>query len=95
MRLLSVKKSKRKNKKFVATFEYNDGTIKDVHFGDNRYDDYTQHRSKKRREAYWSRHWGEVKQSPDTPGMLSLFLLWGHSTSLNKNINEFKNKFNL
>lgn len=95
MRLVSLKKSNRKHKKYVAIFEYNDGRHKTIHFGDSRYQDYTQHKDKNRRYAYWNRHINEINQSPDTAGILSLYILWGDSTSIKKNIKSYVEKFGL
>ena len=46
----NLQPSPRKNKKFVVTYGG-----KDIHFGDSRYEDYTQHGDKKRRESYLKR----------------------------------------
>ena len=43
--------SNRRYKKFVVTYNG-----KKIHFGDNRYLDYTQHKDKERRDRYRSRH---------------------------------------
>jgi hypothetical protein len=53
MELYKPEKSKRKNKKFMVKTK--NGI---VHFGDERYEDYTQHKDKKRREAYCKRSKG-------------------------------------
>ena len=50
MELYKPEKSKRKNKKFMVKTK--NGI---VHFGDERYEDYTQHKDKKRRESYCKR----------------------------------------
>lgn len=95
MELVDLYKSNRKYKKYAAVFEYDDGTFKTVHFGDNRYSDYLQHKNVLRRNAYISRHRKELQQPPDTAGQLSMWILWGPYTSLNKNISYFKKKFNV
>jgi len=46
----NLQPSSRKHKKFVVTY-----AGKDIHFGDSRYQDYTQHGDKKRRESYLRR----------------------------------------
>ena len=43
--------SNRKHKKFVVTYNG-----KHIHFGDNRYEDYTIHKDKVKRERYRARH---------------------------------------
>jgi len=50
MELYKPEKSKRKGKKFAVKTKK--GII---HFGDDRYFDYTQHKDEKRREAYCKR----------------------------------------
>ena len=44
--------SKAKNKKFSVFVKSDSGKKKIIHFGDKRYQDFTQHRDKKRRESY-------------------------------------------
>jgi TFIIF-interacting CTD phosphatase-like protein len=53
MELYKPEKSKRKNKKFMVKTKK--GII---HFGDSRYEDFTQHKDEKRREAYCKRSKG-------------------------------------
>lgn len=78
--------------KWVAVFE--DGTR--TPFGAAGYRDYTQHHDKLRRANYLSRHrTRENWNSPKTAGALSRHLLWGDSTSLDRNLAEFKRKFSL
>ena len=51
---------------------------------------------KKRRKRYLVRHKiNENWENPITPGSLSKYILWGRYTSIDKNINHFKNKFKL
>eukprot|EP00965_Chrysotila_dentata_P153522 5073779-Pleurochrysis_carterae.AAC.1 len=42
--------------KYVAHFEFGDGSKKRTPFGAKGYDDYTMHKDKDRRERYWQRH---------------------------------------
>jgi hypothetical protein len=91
---LNIVQSTSNNKKFNAVFTRDDGTIKIIPFGDSRYEDFTQHHDRRRRELYILRHkenedWNE----PQTAGSLSRFILWGNSTDIQKNINAFKNRF--
>ena len=46
--------SKAKNKKF-SVYVLKDGKRKLIHFGDNRYEDFTQHKDEKRRQSYLKR----------------------------------------
>lgn len=45
-----LKRSTRKNKKWVVTYRG-----KEIHFGDTRYDDFTVHKEPERRERYLKR----------------------------------------
>jgi len=46
--------SKAKNKKF-SVYVMKDGKKKLIHYGDQRYEDFTQHKDEKRRESYLKR----------------------------------------
>jgi hypothetical protein len=95
-RKLTISKSDAKNKKYKAVFTEPDGSTITRHFGHSDYEDYTQHKDKKRRTNYRSRHENVGnKNDPTTPASLSYYILWGDSTSLTKNIFNFKKKFNL
>jgi len=65
--------SDRQNKKYYIVTDEN----KEVHFGDSRYEDYTQHKDPKRKEAYLKRHaenedWTDI----NTAGFWSRWYLW-------------------
>ena len=95
-KLISVSPSTRKDKKLVAIFEMENGRLKRTHFGQRGASDYTIHKDKERRELYRNRHEKDLDtQDPTRAGYLSWYLLWGDSTSLKKNIQQFKRKFNL
>ena len=68
---------------------------KKVHFGDNRYSDFTMHKDTKRRENYRSRHASGKNAKAYTPNALAYHILWGDSTSLQENIKSFKKKYNV
>jgi hypothetical protein len=98
MRLLDVKPSTAKGKKYMAIFCPCDGPSKckgkRVHFGSSTSSVYLDHHDKTKRENYLKRHKvNENWNNPATPGALSRHLLWGDSTSLMMNIKEFKKKF--
>jgi len=96
MKLLSVKPSPTKTKKFMATFKKDDGKSKTTHFGAAGMDDYTLTKDKEARARYRARHAKDLKTNdPTRAGYLSYFLLWGNSTSLSQNIKAYKKKFNL
>ena len=87
-------------KRFAAIFRKHKGgdIIKITHFGQRnpKKGTYIDHKDKKIRAAYRARH----KKDLDTKdfkraGFLSYYLLWGDSTSLKQNIEDYKKKFNL
>tara|TARA_R110000824_G_scaffold107633_2_gene254056 strand:- start:17 stop:307 length:291 start_codon:yes stop_codon:yes gene_type:complete len=91
-----IKPSKIKNKKYTAIFYDGDKKIKTSQFGDNRYEDYTQHKDKQRRDKYRNRHKKDLNTGDYMrPGFLSYYILWGDSSSLKTNISNYKKKFNL
>lgn len=98
-KLIKVIKSPKPLKKWRAVFNI-DGKEKTTDFGfDNPKDpknDYTLHKDKERRERYRIRHKKDLKTNdPTRAGYLSYYLLWGDSTSLKKNIADYKKRFNL
>ena len=97
MKLLEIVKAKNKNKKYTAIFEIDDDKIKKISFGANPniYQDYTTHKDKKRRWLYRKRHHKDNIDDPLTPGALSWYILWGDNIDINKNIQNFKKKFDL
>ena len=92
-----VEKGTAKNKKLKAIFYDAEGKkIKTTQFGDSRYEDYTQHKDKKRRDKYRSRHKKDLdKGNYMNAGFLSYYILWGESAALKTNINKYKKRFNL
>ena len=97
MTSVKITPSKAKNKKFTAIFYDDQGKkIKTAQFGDSRYQDYTMHKDKQRRDKYRSRHKKNLaKTTYMSPAYLSYYILWGDSTSLNTNINKYKKMFKL
>ena len=95
LKLISIKKSPKKDKKYVATFSRN-GRIKKTHFGAKHYSDYNIHKDKSRRQRYIKRHKSrENWNDPTSAGSLSYHLLWGPTTSFRSNVSKFKRKFHL
>jgi hypothetical protein len=95
MKLLSVKKSDKPDKKYMATFEDN-GKTKTTHFGLKGAKDFLLTGDKEARERYRKRHKKDLDTNdPTRAGYLSWFLLWGDSTSLQQNIKDYKKRFNL
>jgi len=96
MKLLSVEKSTKSGKKFVATFETDTGKTRSVHFGAEGMDDYTLTHDKQQRLRYRMRHLKDLKTNdPTKAGFLSYYILWGNSTDIDTNIAAYKKKFKL
>ena len=93
MKLLSVTPSAKPEKKLDAKFETDTGRTKVVSFGSRGMDDYTKTHDKEQRARYLNRHSANEDWSKkDSPGALSRWILWGESTSLLKNIQNYKAK---
>jgi hypothetical protein len=95
LRLKTVRRSHKKEKKWDAVFEKN-GREKVVPFGQKGYSDYTKHKNKTRKQRYLKRHagMGEHWTQPDTPGALSKWILWNKPT-FKASLADFKKRFNL
>lgn len=95
MKLLNIKPSTNKFKRFMASFLLDNGKTKIVHFGDPNYENFTIHKDEKRKELYIKRHEkNENWNNPTTAGSLSRWVLWQKPT-LEEGIKYYKNKFNL
>lgn len=96
MKLKTIRKSHRKDKKFDAVFEKDDGKEKIVPFGAEGASDYTKHKDKTRKQRYLKRHTGkgEKWEQPDTPGALSRWVLWNKPT-FDASVADFKKRFDL
>jgi hypothetical protein len=96
MKLLSVARSEKPDKKWKATFDGESGRRKTTHFGAKGMEDYTQHHDKERRTRYRTRHKKDLETNdPTRAGFLSWYLLWGDSTSFDENLRAYKARFNL
>ena len=92
---MKVIKSPKTDKKWRAVFSI-DGKEKTTDFGQAGAEDYTIHKNKERRERYRARHQKDLKtKDPTRAGHLSFYILWGDSTSLRKNITDYKKRFDL
>ena len=92
--LISIKRSPKKDKKYVATFCKN-GHIKQTHFGAKGMSDYTKHKDPERKSRYIQRHKSRENWSdPTSAGALSRYVLWG-KTSFRGSVNAYKKKFHL
>jgi len=95
MKLISITKSHKPDKKLDATFE-KDGRKKTTSFGAKGMDDYTKTHNTEQRERYRTRHSKDLQTNdPTRAGFLSFYILWGPNTSVHKNISAYKRRFNL
>lgn len=95
MKLLRVERAKDPAKKWRAVFSEH-GKEKSTEFGDSTAEDYTQHKDPERRTRYRIRHKRDLDTGdPTRAGFLSMFLLWGDSTSFEKNVADYKKRFSL
>lgn len=95
MPYLEIKRSNIKNKKWTAIFyDHNKKKEKTIHFGDNRYSDYTQHKNEFRKRAYLNRHRNENWSNPKSAGSLSRWILWEYE-SFDSAVRAFRKKFGL
>ena len=96
MKLTSVTASSKPDKKLMAVFETDTGRKKTTHFGASGMDDYTKTHDKEQRERYRTRHAKDLQTGdPTRAGLLSYYLLWGNSTSLQTNLKNYKKMFSL
>lgn len=72
-------KSNRKFKKLQVCVKDKKGNVKNIHFGDKRYEDYTTHKDKKRRKNFRLRHGCDPvsKLNKATPKHWACEFLWG------------------
>jgi len=90
-----ISKSTNKNKKLMAEFFDDDKKIKTTHFGLKDSTTFLDTGDKKLREAYRARHKKDLDtKDPTRAGYLSYYILWGDSTSRDKNIKDYKKRFN-
>jgi hypothetical protein len=97
MKLVEVVRSSRQGKKWKAVFlNPVTGRTKTTHFGAAGMEDYTQHHDRERRQRYRDRHQKDLEtEDPTRAGFLSYYILWGDSTSFDRNLSAFKRKFSL
>ncbi len=94
---VSLKKSNRKDKKWMMIFEGKDqnGKIKTVHFGQKGYSDFTITKDERRKKLYLDRH--KKRENWDdymSPGSLSRWILW-NLPSIQDSFRDYKKRFNL
>ena len=92
MKFVSLKLSSRDNKRYEIIFSEPKKTI---HFGAKDGSTYIDHHDKIKRENYLKRHIVNEDWNSINAGSLSAILLWGKSTNLNNNLNEYLRKFKI
>ena len=93
-RLISIKRSTKSGKKYMATFETK-GRTKVIHFGSAGMSDYTKHKKLERRNNYVFRHHKDLSTgSPMRAGYLSMFILW-NKPSLDSSIRDYRRRLNI
>ena len=91
---VQIKKSDKKDKKYMAIFIDDNDKKTTVYFGASGYADYTLTGDKKQRERYRARTKTVYdKAEPISASRLSQEILWGNSTSIKQNIKDYKNKY--
>jgi hypothetical protein len=94
--LIKIIPSAKKDKKYDAVFEAENGRTKTTSFGAKGMDDYTITQDKEQRARYRERHKKDLQTGdPTKAGFLSYYLLWGNSTSIMQNLAAYRKKYNL
>ena len=94
MKLISIKPSTAKEKRFTAIFEIN-GKTKITNFGFKGGSTFIDHKDEAKKKAYLARHRvNERWQEPTSAGSLARYILW-NKTTLGASISDFKRRFNL
>lgn len=94
LRLKTIKKSHRPDKKWDAVFLRPDGTEKVQPFGQRGYSDFTKHKNATRKQRYIARHkrMHEDWSDPTRAGTLSRFILWNKPT-LRASVRSYRRMF--
>lgn len=94
MKLISITKSSKSDKKLDATFE-NNGRTKTTSFGAKGMDDFTKTHDTEQRERYRTRHAKDLTtRDPTKAGYLAWYILWNKPT-IKASVADYKRKFNL
>ena len=92
MKLISLEKSNKPNKKLVIKFSEPNLTI---HFGSKNSSTFFDHHDKVKRSNYLKRHIVNEDWEHVNAGSLSRYLLWGPSTDINENLMTYLAKFDI
>jgi hypothetical protein len=96
MKLLRVEKLSGDTHKYKAVFQGDNGRERSTKFGLSGMDDFTLTKNVEQRDRYRARHAKDLNTNdPTRAGYLSYHLLWGDSSSIQKNISSYRAKFNL
>jgi len=94
MKLISITKSHKADKKLDATFE-KDGRTKTTSFGATGMDDYTKTHDESQKERYRTRHAKDLQtHDPTRAGYLSWWILWNKPT-IGASVADYRRRFNL
>lgn len=88
---MNIVNSKSKNKRFTAVFS--DGSR--IDFGLKGGSTYIDHGDNIKRINYIKRHKVNEDWTKINAGSLSRYILWGDSKDINKNIQDYKRRFNI
>jgi hypothetical protein len=96
MKLISIKPSTKPEKKYMATFQTDNGRTKTTHFGQAGATDFIRSGGDiERKNRYLARHKSnENWNDPTSAGALSRYVLW-NKPSLRASISDFKSHFKL
>lgn len=94
LRLKTVRRSHKPEKKWDAVFITETGREKVVPFGAAGMSNFTKHKNVTRKQRYIKRHsgMGESWNKPDTPGALSRWILW-NKKGFRESVADFKRRF--
>lgn len=94
LRLKTVRRSHKPEKKWDAVFIKENGKEKVVPFGAAGMSNFTKHKNVTRKMRYIKRHsgMGESWNKPDTPGALSRWILW-NKKGFRESVADFKRRF--
>ena len=95
MNFVSFAPSSRKGKKYEIVFMKDNGRPLTIHFGSKNSKTYLDHKDKTKRANYIARHEPNENWQEVNAGSLSKFILWGNSTDLETNLNEYFKRFNI
>lgn len=102
MKLKTIRRSHKPEKKYDAVFLTRSGREKTIPFGQKGYKDFilfskeSKREGKTRKQRYLKRHsgMGESWNKPDTPGALARWVLW-NKPSFKASVADFKKRFKL